>query len=271
MIFVFQSFICFISNKYRFLINQFYFLYLFYMSEWLKIVKKHAKLNPGKSLKEYLPDAQAEYKKLKQAGKVVLKTAIEKTKKVLRKPKHKKQNAKRHTKKQRGGKKDSDDDDDDDDDDDAENNVVKNHIAENNVVKNHIAENNVAETDMEDEVVAEESEENSKQGDRRRKASGGDDIAGGRKNAPNGYHAIISMKGRTRAGGKHKSNGGKGQKGRKSLKRGRKSRDLDVTVSNMLSGAPLMMRSRTRSGGKKKRSLKTTKKKFFDIISTNLM
>ena len=39
------------------------------MSEWLKIVKKHAKLNPGKSLKEYLPDAQAEYKKLKQSEK----------------------------------------------------------------------------------------------------------------------------------------------------------------------------------------------------------
>ena len=87
------------------------------MSEWLKIVKKHAKLNPGKSLKEYLPDAQAEYKKLKQSGKVILKTAVEKTKKVLRKPKHKKQKGKRHTKKQKGGKKNSDDSDDDSDDD----------------------------------------------------------------------------------------------------------------------------------------------------------
>ena len=45
------------------------------MSEWLKIVKKHAQLNKGKSLKEYLPDAKAEYDMLKKSGKIVLKSS----------------------------------------------------------------------------------------------------------------------------------------------------------------------------------------------------
>lgn len=38
--------------------------------KWLDVVKKHAKLNPGKSLKEYLGDAQKEYASLKKQGKI---------------------------------------------------------------------------------------------------------------------------------------------------------------------------------------------------------
>jgi hypothetical protein len=38
--------------------------------KWLDVVKKHAKLNPGKSLKEYLADAQKEYASLKKQGKI---------------------------------------------------------------------------------------------------------------------------------------------------------------------------------------------------------
>jgi hypothetical protein len=40
------------------------------MTAWLDIVKKHAKANPGKSLREFLPEAKAEYAKLKKSGKV---------------------------------------------------------------------------------------------------------------------------------------------------------------------------------------------------------
>ena len=69
------------------------------MSEWLKIVKKHAQLNKGKSLKEYLPDAKAEYDMLKKSGKIVLKSS-----KSLKKNKRRKKERKvKRKKKQRGG------------------------------------------------------------------------------------------------------------------------------------------------------------------------
>ena len=43
------------------------------MSAWLDIVKKHSKLNKGKSLKDILPFAKAEYDALKKSGKVLVK------------------------------------------------------------------------------------------------------------------------------------------------------------------------------------------------------
>lgn len=213
------------------------------MSEWLKIVKKYAKLNPGKSLKEYLPDAQAEYKKLKQSGKVVLKTAIEKTKKAIGGKKKGKHSNRNTAKKQRGGSKDSDGDD----------NELDNENVDRVV---DVDEQDVDTSDMMDEVVAEEDEQ--------MEEGGNDDIVGGGNNAMDVYHATISMKGRTRAGGKRnrgsrkscKRGGKKG--GRKSggtkKKRSKKSKQLDVAVSQMLATAPMMMKSRARSGGKMKRS-----------------
>ena len=52
------------------------------MTAWLDIVKKHAKMNKGKSLKEFLPDAKKEYDMLKKSGKIQLKgTSSKKSKK----------------------------------------------------------------------------------------------------------------------------------------------------------------------------------------------
>ena len=78
------------------------------MSEWLKIVKKHAQLNKGKSLKEYLPDAKAEYDMLKKSGKIVLKSS-----KSLKKNKRRKKERKvKRKKKQKGGDDDTSEDED---------------------------------------------------------------------------------------------------------------------------------------------------------------
>ena len=52
--------------------------------KWLDVVKKHIKLNPGKSIKDLMPDIKAEYYKLsgKPKTKVVKKKSIKnKTKK----------------------------------------------------------------------------------------------------------------------------------------------------------------------------------------------
>ena len=69
------------------------------MSEWLKIVKKHAQLNKGKSLKEYLPDAKAEYDMLKKSGKIVLKSSksLKKNKRRKKERKVKRKNKKEET------------------------------------------------------------------------------------------------------------------------------------------------------------------------------
>ena len=81
------------------------------MSEWLKIVKKHAQLNKGKSLKEYLPDAKAEYDMLKKSGKIVLKSS-----KSLKKNKRRKKERKvKRKKKQKGGDDDTSEDEDEED------------------------------------------------------------------------------------------------------------------------------------------------------------
>ena len=83
------------------------------MSEWLKIVKKHAQLNKGKSLKEYLPDAKAEYDMLKKSGKIVLKSS-----KSLKKNKRRKKERKvKRKKKQKGGESEAYDDASDADED----------------------------------------------------------------------------------------------------------------------------------------------------------
>ena len=83
------------------------------MSEWLKIVKKHAQLNKGKSLKEYLPDAKAEYDMLKKSGKIVLKSS-----KSLKKNKRRKKERKvKRKKKQKGGEGEADASEDEDEED----------------------------------------------------------------------------------------------------------------------------------------------------------
>ena len=108
------------------------------MTAWLDIVKKHSKMNKGKSLKEFLPDAKKEYDMLKKSGKIQFKsTSSKKTKSFKKRGKSKK-----YTRKQRGrglirgsnddvmvtgqddvmvtGQDDDDDDNDDDNDDDKE-------------------------------------------------------------------------------------------------------------------------------------------------------
>lgn len=62
------------------------------MVKWLDIVKKHAKLNPGKSLKEYLPHAKAEWDQLKKSGQVVVASASKAVKSVKIGGKSKKNN-----------------------------------------------------------------------------------------------------------------------------------------------------------------------------------
>ena len=262
------------------------------MSEWLKIVKKHAKLNPGKSLKEYLPDAQAEYKKLKASGKVVLKSAVEKTKKVTGKLMHKKKH--RKNKKQKGGNKDSDDTDPDDTDADID-------VDETDVDMNDIEDEEVAEEDEELADEYREEREQERYGGRKRDISGGDDIAGGGKDGSLNYVAPISMRGRTRAGGesKWKGNRGKGMKkgasrrggrsgkkgrrssrkgGRSGKKGGKKSKAFDVATSQMLAAAPMMMRARSsaRVGGRKmkrsgRKTMKNRKTARSDITAINLV
>ena len=71
------------------------------MSAWLDIVKKHSKLNKGKSLKDILPFAKAEYDALKKSGKVPVKGLKKTNKKHLRvKKTHKnKKHNKKHNKK----------------------------------------------------------------------------------------------------------------------------------------------------------------------------
>ena len=77
------------------------------MTAWLNIVKKHAKMNKGKSLKEYLPDAKKEYDMLKKSGKIKLKGTYskksKKTKSFKKRGKSKKYTRRR---KQRGGEDD---------------------------------------------------------------------------------------------------------------------------------------------------------------------
>lgn len=214
------------------------------MSQWLKIVKKHAKLNPGKSLKEYLPDAQVEYKKLKQSGKVVLKMVTGK-KKAHVKTKHKKRKGKRHTKKHRGGGKDSDDADADADADAMDNDVQDTEEIDYS-------------TDMNDNVEEEEEEES-------------DSMMGGKKGGF--YQAPILMRGRTRAGGKK---GGRRSRRGGSRKGGKKPTALDISTSQMLASAPLavaMSRGRASAGKKLKRSRKTSKRTrnmHSDLININL-
>ena len=68
------------------------------MTAWLDIVKKHSKMNKGKSLKEFLPDAKKEYDMLKKSGKIQFKsTSSKKTKSFKKRGKSKK-----YTRKQRG-------------------------------------------------------------------------------------------------------------------------------------------------------------------------
>ncbi len=216
------------------------------MSEWLKIVKKHAKLNPGKSLKEYLPDAQVEYKKLKQSGKVVLKSVIGKTKH------HKKRKGKSHTKKQRGGRK-STSGTDADADDDADGDYAYEDVEMTDANENGDAtygdgnyKDDVEMTDTDENGDATYGVEDVEMTDaddmpvgspvlQRQNATYGDDEneepeqSGGNS----GYHASIMMRGRTRAGGKGKRGGGWGAKkggkrrtrkgGRKASRRGGKA------------------------------------------------
>lgn len=67
-----------------------YFLFKIYkMTKWLDVVKKHAKLNPGKSMKEYLPHAKAEWDQLKKSGQVVVASASKAVKSVKIGGKHK--------------------------------------------------------------------------------------------------------------------------------------------------------------------------------------
>ena len=74
------------------------------MTAWLDIVKKHAKMNKGKSLKEYLPDAKKEYDMLKKSGKIQLKgTSSKKSKKTKSSKKGGKSRKNKRRRKQRGG------------------------------------------------------------------------------------------------------------------------------------------------------------------------
>ena len=85
------------------------------MTAWLNIVKKHAKMNKGKSLKEYLPDAKKEYDMLKKSGKIKLKgTYSKKSKKTKSSKKGGKSRKNKRRRKQRGG--DGEDDETDQDD-----------------------------------------------------------------------------------------------------------------------------------------------------------
>jgi hypothetical protein len=72
------------------------------MSAWLDIVKKHSKLNKGKSLKDILPFAKAEYDALKKSGKVLVK-GLKKTNKNkhsrAKKTRKNKKQSKKHNKK----------------------------------------------------------------------------------------------------------------------------------------------------------------------------
>lgn len=84
------------------------------MTAWLNIVKKHAKMNKGKSLKEYLPDAKKEYDMLKKSGKIQLKgTSSKKSKKTKSSKKGGKSRKNKRRRKQRGG--DGEDDETDQD------------------------------------------------------------------------------------------------------------------------------------------------------------
>jgi len=77
------------------------------MTAWLDIVKKHAKMNKGKSLKEYLPDAKKEYDMLKKSGKIQLKgTYSKKSKKTKSFKKRGKSKKNKRRRKQRGGEDD---------------------------------------------------------------------------------------------------------------------------------------------------------------------
>ena len=77
------------------------------MTAWLDIVKKHAKMNKGKSLKEYLPDAKKEYDMLKKSGKIQLKgTSSKKSKKTKSFKKRGKSRKNKRRRKQRGGEVD---------------------------------------------------------------------------------------------------------------------------------------------------------------------
>ena len=74
------------------------------MTAWLDIVKKHAKMNKGKSLIEYLPDAKKEYDMLKKSGKIQLKgTSSKKSKKTKSSKKGGKSRKNKRRRKQRGG------------------------------------------------------------------------------------------------------------------------------------------------------------------------
>ena len=248
------------------------------MSEWLKIVKKHAKLNPGKSLRDFLPAAKLEYQKLKASGKVVLKSAVKTAKRVVGGKKHRKHSSKR-TKKQRGGSRDRDaDDEEEDEDEEVEHEVVENNEED----ENYQPEMEPEPEDDSDEVRGGRDRDDIA-GGRDNFYGGRDDIAGGHDDIPSGYRATISMRGRTRAGGYSKCMMG-GKKHRRG--KGEKNKGIsaaDVSMSQMLASAPMMMRasSRTRAGGKKmkrrggrktRKMKKQRKNKKYrsDITSTNL-
>ena len=77
------------------------------MTAWLDIVKKHSKMNKGKSLKEFLPDAKKEYDMLKKSGKIQLKgTSSKKSKKTKSSKKGGKSRKNKRRRKQRGGEDD---------------------------------------------------------------------------------------------------------------------------------------------------------------------
>ena len=77
------------------------------MTAWLDIVKKHAKMNKGKSLKEYLPDAKKEYDMLKKSGKIQLKgTSSKKSKKTKSSKKGGKSRKNKRRRTHRGGEDD---------------------------------------------------------------------------------------------------------------------------------------------------------------------
>lgn len=228
------------------------------MSEWLKIVKKHSKLNPGKSLKDFLPDAQSEYKLLKKSGKVVLKTTMNVTKKVFGKKhkKHKKHKSKH--KKEQGGSKDNIGTDDAvaDVDSDSEENVDE-----------------IKEVDYSNDNENEEGGEDEKE-----KKNMADDKIG------RDYKATILLRGRTRAGGGWKKCGGKKGGGRRgnskgsrrgAKKGGKKPSVLHVSTSQMLAAAPMAQsrsrgRTRAKAGRRMKHSRTRKSRGIYDIIDINL-
>jgi len=212
------------------------------MSEWLKIVKKHAKLNPGKSLKEYLPAAKEEYQKLKASGKVVLKSVVDTGKKMI---------SKKKGKKQRGGGDSSDRKAnggdiargavDELEGEDEETSLVHEHEPclddDGEVILDNNGEPVRAPCEPEEEPEGDEADQN-----------------GG------GYKAVVSLQGRTRAGGKR----GVSKRKRKS------SRNVDVAVAQSLAAAAPMIsprmvaiaraRTRTRIGGKKSKKVRKSRK-----------